>query len=258
MRWTNFHTFGSFAVLLALPTGTWWLAARGRPLAGWLLALALVAAFMLVAGHGVTGRWRGALIDDRNVMSLSRTQMAIWTAIVLSAYLAAVTWNLAWGHDYPLGVAIPGELWVLMGISTTSLVGSPLIVAGKKTKAPADDEFEAMKTRLVANGEKEGATVNKGLLAVNVDLRDARWSDIVTGEEVANAAHLDLARVQMLFFTLVLAVAYATALGRMFAGIGDMNFEALPDLDQSALALLGISHAGYLTSKGVVHGTTKR
>ena len=99
-----------------------------------------MALFVVIAGQGVTGLWRGMLIDDRNKMGLSRLQMILWTIIVLSGFLVAALSNLATGQADPLAIAIPSQLWLLMGISTTSLVGSPLIKSTKKNKTPSEAE----------------------------------------------------------------------------------------------------------------------
>lgn len=62
------------------------------------------------------------------MISLSRFQMLVWTVLVLSAYgTLAVTRAAELDPLTALDVEIPQTVWVLMGISTTSLVGSPLI-----------------------------------------------------------------------------------------------------------------------------------
>ncbi|MCK4458266.1 MAG: hypothetical protein KAT13_01350, partial [Methanosarcinales archaeon] len=93
----------------------------------WFSVMALMTLSIIIAGHGATGRWAGLLIDERNRMSLSRLQMILWTAIILSGLLVAALSNTTLGAKDPLAIALPEELWMLMGISTASLVGSPLI-----------------------------------------------------------------------------------------------------------------------------------
>lgn len=109
----------------------------------WLAVLALLTGFTLIAGHWVTGIWRGAFVNDRNRMSLSQSQLVLWTLIVLSAYLTGACVNLALSVDKPLDIAIPQSLWILMGISTTSLIGSPLLASRKKSqRVDAEEEQE--------------------------------------------------------------------------------------------------------------------
>ena len=51
-----------------------------------------------------------------------------------------------------------------------------------------------------------------------------------------------------LYFTLMLVLVYAVALGRMFAASSG-KIAAFPDVDASMVALMGISHAGHLTAQ---------
>jgi hypothetical protein len=208
---------------------------------------------LAIAGHGILGQWRGVLIDHRNVISLSRLQLVIWTVIVLSAFFTGSLWNLRMELEDPLTISVPTELWILMGISTTSLVGSPLIMSGKKTRSPKATELDSTKKSMMAQGYHSAMIDNKGLILVNTDPKLARWSDMFTGDETGNGAHVDMAKVQMFFFTIIVAIAYSTALGRLFVASSAGGFNTFPNLDQSILSLIGISHAGYLTSKGTPH-----
>jgi hypothetical protein len=74
--------------------------------------------------------------------------------------------------------------------------------------------------------------------------------DLVRGEEVGNADVLDLTRLQNLFFTLILIGSYAVSLGAILKSAKGV-ISAFPEIGQSNLALLAISHAGYLVSKAV-------
>jgi DNA polymerase family B len=78
------------------------------------------------------GRWAGILIDERKVMTLSRFQIIMWTVIILSAYFTMVNARIyasALGAPGdPLAIEIDWQLWAPLGISSTSLVGTPLIM----------------------------------------------------------------------------------------------------------------------------------
>jgi hypothetical protein len=191
------------------------------------------------------------------VVSLSRFQMIAWTVLVLSAFLTAVLANVVQpGVTDPLAIGISHTLWALLGISTTSLVASPLILSGKAAVAP-DASEQAHTFRLLARqGEDRDQLDNKGQLVVNKDVSQARLSDMFTGEETGNAAHLDLARVQMFFFTMVTLASYGVVLAYFFAGHAPGPVDHLPPLNTSMLALIGISHAGYLTAKAVPRSGT--
>jgi hypothetical protein len=224
--WTRWHTFGLLLIVVGMAAlGVATPGLNLSRLASWVLILALFLLFFVVVGHGFTGRAQGLLIDDRNKMSLSRLQMVLWTTIILSALLTVALTNIGQRADAPLGINVPGELWLLMGISTTSLVGSPLL---KSTK------------------------MSDGKIETRDNLGQAEVADLFRGEELSNAGVLDMAKVQMFFFTLVLVLAYGAQLGNLFAH-SLTPISSLPNIDQSMVALLGISHAGYLANKAIPH-----
>ena len=89
-KWLPWHTLALFAVFIGvIPVGLFvpriW---------AWILILAGLLAFVAVAGRGTTGYWHGALIDDRNMMSVSRLQMTLWTILILGSFLAATLSNI--------------------------------------------------------------------------------------------------------------------------------------------------------------------
>lgn len=199
----------------------------------WIAAIALIVIVCAVLGYGFMGVFRGLLIDGRNMLSLSKLQMVLWTVIVISGLIAAAIANMAYGKD-PLNITIPPELWLLMGINTTSLVASPII---KSTKQDVD-----------------------GLLK-NKNPEDAEWSDLFRGEETANANRLDLGKVQMFYLTLIIAFAYAVQIMTQLSQLGPLNptglsegFQNFPAISSGMVALLGVSNAGYLAYKATKHG----
>ncbi|MGZ8782441.1 MAG: hypothetical protein ACXWZB_02975 [Gaiellaceae bacterium] len=232
-RWRFGHTVGLGIILtaisvvgIALPRADGQLGFLGqRAVLAWIVIALLMAAFAAVAGHGVTGLSRGALIDDRHRLSLSRLQMLLWTVLVLSAYMAAALANIGRNADKPLNVDIPSELWLAMGISTASLVAAPVALAYKQSKRP-------------------------GQLDALQDAADSHFSDLFRGEEVTDHDHLDLGKVQMFLFTVVVILGYGLALGDMFDRTTGA-FLTLPAVDEAVVTLLAISHAGYLTKKAV-------
>jgi len=256
-NWTGWHTFSLLIIIVFIVLAGLRIPSQAR-LWAWLITLVLLAAFAIVAGQGVTGLWRGLLIDDRNKIGLSRLQVFLWTVVVLSGFFTAALSNLATGQTNPLSIAIPGQLWLLMGISTTSLVGSPLIKSTKKGKI-ANEEEKNQTLKSLANqqgvGTVEDKVANHGQIVVNTSPEHAQWSDMFKGEDTGDAAHLDMGKIQMLFFTLVLVLGYAVALGTMFVG-NAAKIGEFPALDQSIVALLGISHAGYLIHKAIPHSQT--
>lgn len=255
-KWTIWHTFGILLTLIATGIAGWFIPSR---LTAWLAILLLLTFFIALAANGVTGNWRGALIDNRNRISLSRFQMLLWTILILSAYLAATLANMKVTPDLTgtgnlFSVTIPSGLWLLMGIATTSLVAAPLILSTKTTKTP-DEQQKDNTLKLLANQHVDvggNNVIDRGQIIAYATSDNARWADLFTGEEVGNAAQFDLSKIQLFYFTFILILVYGIALATIFAGPGP-TIKALPDIDQSILALLGISHAGYLTSKAIPH-----
>ena len=204
-------------------------------------------------------------------MSLSRLQMILWTIVVLSGFLTAALWNISKGQVDALAIAVPAQLWLLMGISTTSLIGSPLIRSTKMTEPVAAN---AAQSKMIAIQEQQtrAELIRQGLTDKEIDILgkiviwkwpwDARLADLFQGEEIGNAAHLDLGKIQMFYFTLVLVLAYAVMLGTMFSNITHPSticeittgmICGLPSLPDGMVALLGISNGGYLGNKVIPH-----
>ena len=212
---------------------------------GWLLTFAIVTAFVVVAGKYCTNQWRGVLIDKFNLLSLSRFQMVLWTLVILPGWFAIVFHNLAIdGGTDALNVTIPDQVFILLGITTVSLVGAPLIKKERLEKpepTPTDNQNAASLPQ------------GKGLLGKavkNDDPGKANWGDMLKGETAGDFDTLDLAKVQMFLFTLLLALGYAFSFAKLFAN-ADGNIDAMPPISEGMSMLLGISNTAYLTNKAV-------
>lgn len=275
----------------------------GSAITTWYVVMFMVVFFLMIVGLGITGSLYGALIDERNKLSLSRLQIAIWTTVILSAWITAVLWNLAAGKGISaLDISLPETLWLLLGISTASLVGSPLILSNKTTaqidplqlqrqlrlaankrgiagnvgnaqtrqpgsshqdKAEADLPFTPDKGAPIATFTPDPVVIQdlkkqlqvdtQGAVVCNTQVKDASLADLFEGDEVGNFVQVDLGKVQMLLITIILVAAYATALGAMFIGAKSTGITQFPDVDSSMIALLAISHSGYLAYKAVPH-----
>jgi cell division protein FtsL len=220
-------------------------------LVAWLVIMVLLGACCVVIGLGTTGLWRGLLIDSRNRMSLSRLQLVLWTVLVLSAFLTVAMFNIREDPMAdPLNIEVPAQVWGLLGISTTSFVTAATIKSQKKnlevTRGAKDKTTEAL--------DKVGEDSNKladpqGALVAYEQPENASVSDLFKGDEVISAAYFDLGKVQVFLFTLIVVFAYAAEVGAMLYSTRIIS--ALPELSTGIVALLGISHAGYLTAKAV-------
>ena len=204
------------AILILSPKNSIW---------AWILTLGLLEVFFVAIGLKCKKIWFGVLIDERNKVSLSRFQITLWTILFLASLFAAALLNIFAGEPNPLDFVIPTEFWALMGISATSLVGSSLI----KLNEP-----------------------KRKLLITNEKAEEANFLDMFMGEEIGNHNYIDLSKVQMFFFTIVAVVVYAVGLGGIFIE-NYTHITEFPPFHAGLLALIGISHAGYLTYKAIPH-----
>lgn len=204
----------------------------------WPLILGFMIIIFMAIGWCIKGRVLGVLINERNTMSLSRFQMVLWTLIILSAY-AAIAFLRARHNEAAdaLNVSIPKEMWMLIGINSAALVGSPMLSSNKTKKKAIDSNLS----------ERD----EMGILSVKRDEHEASFTDLFRGDEVKNWNFIDMPRLQMFFFTIIVAIVYCVDIYRIITE-GDMSTTvALPSIDQGLLTLMGISNAAYLGGKAV-------
>jgi hypothetical protein len=165
LKWTVGHTFGVLGMLAAIALLGFLMPVEQVRLT-WLLTMAALALFVMIAAHGITGvRWLGWLIDEQYTMSLSRLQMFLWTIVVLSGFLTAVFVNIKIGfYSSAVNIRIPEEVWLVMGISTTSLVGASLILDKKRKETPNEQAVETQENngRPAQPGGPECKSSSKG------------------------------------------------------------------------------------------------
>ena len=144
-----------------------------------------------------------------------------------------------------MAVAIDWRLWALLGISSTSLVGTPLIIDGKKKK-----EVDPFEQTLFEDPNRVG------IVSVKPQVSDVEFADIFKGDETGNRDQVDISKVQLFFFTIISALSYVVTLFNLLRST-DIPTE-LPILNDGLIALLTISHGAYLTHKTVDHTPTER
>jgi hypothetical protein len=233
-HWELWHTIASLTILALIIAFAIWgatsktllTAAHGKlPVWTFLGLAALLLIFAALVGWGITGHVGGLLMDPAKGrrMSLSRLQALAWTFLVIAAYLNAFIVNIAGSFQNPLDVAIPGELLVAMGISLGSLAAAKVVLAVKDSKS-----------------DPTAPAVYKS--------PTPRWSDLFQGDTVETAGSLDLGKIQMFYITVALVLGYGIVVAAKFAHV-QSGISTLPPLDSAFVAVLAISHAGYLTTK---------
>ncbi len=196
----------------------------------WLCVAGIFIFVLMILSWSGTKNYFGLLVDERNKFSLSRLQFLIWIILILSGFLAGALWNILKGQADPLGITVSPEIWIILGIATISLVGSPLIKASKQGSR-RNGNIQVLKSRA-----------------------DARLGDILKGEEESNFFVIDIAKIQLLFFTIIFVAIYAIPLFLQFLALDfdiPVKVSILPSIDSTLLTLFGISHAAYLMSKAI-------
>jgi hypothetical protein len=268
-RWRLVHTAG-LSLLVALIAAVCLffprLASGGDSfgiwrLATWLLIMVLLGALFVLIGRGIMGLWKGCLIDNRNRISLSRLQLICWTVLVLSAFLTFAAFKVHAAPDADaLDIVVPAQVWSLLGISTASLAGSATIKYAKRNtsvdQAVVQEEMQKTQNAITSSAPEAPPLEAQGLLANKETPESASISDLFTGDEIGSAAQLDVGKVQMFFFTLIVILAYAIVLGTILYRAGGLP-GGLPDVSEGMVVLLLISHAGFLAGKAVPASPTR-
>lgn len=259
-NWRRGHTYALFSMLALLLVMNC-IMPLGRRYLTWWLTLGFLTGFIVVAGHGITGIWRGMFIDEQNKISLSRFQLAFWTVLILGSFFVAAIFNLKSAHPHPLEIGLPPEIWALMGISSASLVATPLINYNKANRIPdaatLNQTVLSMQSQVLAFTKMNPAAPEaaklvetKGELVIKTKPAYSQWSDMFKSGLTGNADILDLGKVQMFFFTVVVGLVYAFNLAQKMSGEPQW-ITGFPELDASMVGLMGISHATYLTKKAL-------
>lgn len=239
-------------------------AAKGPMTRVVVFAVALLALYVLLMAIsvGVSGKVSGVFWSSRNTYSLSRLQVVLWTWLILSALMAVVVCR-AWsaldagssdGLATALDIYIPPELLTIMGISIASGAAAPAILSLKSmANAPSQSALDAAAARV-------GADVHAvGKVFVRSDWCPPLFKDLFESDDAAAAGTIDISKVQQFAVTLVLWSVYLAMLIHLFytgvsgkapAGVA-ANTTILPQLSDTFVYLLAISHAGYLAYKAV-------
>jgi len=249
----------------------------------WIGVLILLIFFFLVVGYSrdTKGKYWGILVDERNQVSLSRFQMVLWTLIVLSAFLVIGLSRIHSALNGQINLAeslnfnIPSHLWFLLGISATALVGTPLILAPKKdqallsskTKELLDsaaskensdavnklDEVQINEAKKEVIESKYGVTDDQHMGSVFIKSEAPSFIDMFKGDELTDKDTINLAKVQMFFFTLIAAFTYGVLIFQVINTGADTPILGFPEIAGGLIVILGISNGGYLTQKAVTN-----
>jgi hypothetical protein len=201
---------------------------------------------LLAIASAATGRfWPTKLVEGSDGrLSVSKAQVAVWTAAVAYSYVTLYAARAFQAHDVHPIDTIPQNILIVLGISAASAVGAKAITVSK------------ISSNQIQKTDKEPGS--------------ASLADLVAGDDNCP----DINKVQLLFWTAVSVVVYVsltngalqhyfasldcttappagnplTALSLMRAG-HDLNCLALPNIDAVLMVLMGLSHGTYLGGK---------
>jgi hypothetical protein len=226
----------------------------------WLVSAGIFTAAGCFLGLAITGRAMGIFINERKLMSLSRVQVALWTLLILSAYFAIAAARIRSGDVAdPLSIEIDWQIWAVMGISLGSFAGRTAIMGKKGAVIPENRDWEV--TRAQKNLPDETTAEIKensiGVLYANRCIGKASFMDMFEGDELRNTRFVDIGKVQMFFFTIILLACYAAALFTMMYTHNPSEITGFPELQSGFVAVLGLSHAGLLAASGITYTPVK-
>ena len=194
----------------------------------------------------------------------------------------------ATGLPNPFCVQIDWRLLALMGISVTTAVGAVLGNIKKTERKPSpkakrnfvaklnlrrklknneDTDFDKELERLTPAGPAISDDVRNKIeheIRLKADAQgdntkyknkipeEARFSDIFHGDEIGDFDTLNITKVQNFFFTVVAVAIYAALLYTALPEY-DAPVFIFPGIPEVLLAIIAISHAGYLGDKFLPH-----
>lgn len=259
-----FSAIAGLYFLNTLEPGRW---GQSQLIILWCLNIILFAVIIIGAGVCVPSGVNRLFIDSKRYRySLSQIQIILWTVIILSAFFTVVMARYmdmlyakeelynAILENQPADVKIPERLFMVMGISVSALLGKlglNSFRANRNLKKGAD-VIQGLKNIVVNSGKSEEN--EHGGLYVNLDLGEARISDIFMGEEANDYHSPDFTKIQNFIITVIVLIVYCMELSYIlnhrYHDIS--NLKVLPGFGDGLWALIIISHAGYLVRKGII------
>jgi hypothetical protein len=224
-----------------------------------LLCMTLgIAGLAIALGLGTKGRVAGIWIDERNRVSLARAQVTLWTIVALGGFATITLFNVGLGGPVSFP-QIPASIAAALGIAFASPMISALILNSGAPNSAANP-LDSLTT--VGGSAKDTKDfVDRGAflaspssaLQTREDPTMASIADVFVGEQVSDAANVDISRLQNVILTITLVLGYFTMLTEQLRTISPESvlsgLASLPDPGATFTAVLLVSHATYLGTK---------
>jgi hypothetical protein len=241
---------------------------------GWAFAALVLAVAAIALGRAVGRGVLGICIDMRGRYSLSQLQLVLWTLVVISLVAGVFIGRLLNDAETAFDFEIPGELLAVLGISVGSGVGALVIKNDKNDRRP-DEVGATLVPTEVADPEGTGVTRPSAAYAETVRTITIRPNPSVddagesgeAGETVVEARPrfrqvflveegdqvdrlIDIGKFQNFWFSILAVGGYLALAVAELADLNDASeLKSLPNFDAGLIALIAISHAGYLAAK---------
>lgn len=227
------------------------------------LAIAFPTEVLLALGISITSLAGAGLIKTNQATNEEGRALEVASARTEKAHRRAA------GMDSQIAALESEKSYMLEAMSSglESADGSP---ATDEQLAAAQARLSALSAELQAaqaaaeRANKRAADLEAaretavGELHARPTSADARWSDMLRGDTVANFQFTDLGKIQMFLFTIILVFAYAALIwsimsmpqsARVLQLVPSMS---LPTFSDSLVITMALSHGGYLATKTTV------
>jgi hypothetical protein len=206
----------------------------------WAISGAVLLACAALIGRATGKGLTGILIDDRGRYSLNRLQLVMWTLLVLSTFLGLFFSSNYDPTNLKIVFNIPQTLLVLMGIS----VGSATTAGAVKSAKDLNPQARVAKAGVLPpHPAAMAAAAALGAAPPPPQTFPAKFSQVFLEEEGSQIDKVvDVSKFQNFFFTIAIGITYIVTV----ANLKNPNY---PQFDPHVMALLGISHAGYVGGK---------
>ena len=174
--------------------------------------------YKLTTGAGFSKLYEGT--DGR--LSTSKFQFFLWTVVVVFSYAALYTLKLSLpGSRFEALPSLPENVLIALGISVLSASAAKAITV---------------------------SYINTNKISKPPLSSGARFGQLFQDD----SGKPDLSKLQVIAWTFIALATYLIAVGHNLAS----QNPALPDIDKSLMALMGLGHGAYLATKAVSSDTT--
>lgn len=208
--------------------------------------VALVFLYWVSKNTGLLRDPAGGIHVKYRTYSLSRVQMTFWTFLITVSYvfIFLITYEIN---------SIPDSIFVLMGISSATMIGGSVVDKSKESEAANKNQSQAEQQKALVSDvnniseqltkEPQNADLKKQLESKVTALKESEFalrSGSILEDLLYDKNGLSIHRLQMVIWTLLFGVVFIVSI---------YNSLTMPDFNGNLLALMGISSGTYVGLK---------